>query len=336
MAPLVSIIVNCYNQAHYLKRSVKSVLEQTFSNLECLIVDDGSTDNTRQVAEELTRLDTRVRYLAKANGGLPAARNFGVQQAQGEWIQCLDADDWIHPDKIRFQLEHFHKQGIPAHRVVLYADYERVFIGSEEQIIDRQENTIGDLTSEAFIQRLLIPDFLIQSPHPALQQAMLMHRSALDEVKFPEDLKALGDRYFAVDLLAQDVQFIYTPIIGAFYTKHKTNRTNKWSYMRSYYTLFYEKVAQNYPALMTHCEPGISFLMDESIRENYREDVKRLKHITAYPIYLLDRGIKIRNSLSLELFYLTRLSLPRFLFYKKYRGPRSRRIFKFLSRNYSL
>ncbi|MBA3921646.1 MAG: glycosyltransferase family 2 protein, partial [Nostocaceae cyanobacterium] len=134
MAPFVSVIVNCFNQGHYLERSVKSVLSQTFTDLECLIVDDGSTDNTRQVAENLINQDPRVHYFFKQNSGLPSSRNFGMQQAQGEWIQYLDADDWIHQDKIRFQLEYLPLA--PALDIVLYADYERVFIGANEEILE--------------------------------------------------------------------------------------------------------------------------------------------------------------------------------------------------------
>ena len=205
MAPLVSIIVNCYNQAHYLERSVKSVLAQTLTDLECLIVDDGSTDNTRQVAENLMALDSRVRYCYKENGGLPAARNFGVQQAKGEWIQCLDADDWIHEDKTRFQLEHL--KGWENQEIVFYCDYERVFIDADEKIVERQPNLIGNLNSEELIQRLLIPDFLAGSPHPALQQCMLMKRSIFEKCHFPEEMKALGDRYFGIDILVNGVTF---------------------------------------------------------------------------------------------------------------------------------
>lgn len=100
----VSVIIPCFNCAQYLPRAVGNVLSQTFTDLECIIVDDGSTDDTRKITETLMKTDSRVRYLFKEHGGVSAARNFGIKHAKGEWIQQLDADVCLHKDKIRFQL----------------------------------------------------------------------------------------------------------------------------------------------------------------------------------------------------------------------------------------
>jgi glycosyltransferase involved in cell wall biosynthesis len=329
MTPLVSLIVNCFNQGRYLERAVKSVLAQTFSDIECLIVDDGSTDNTRQVAEYLMSIDSRVKYYFKENGGLPAARNFGIKQAQGEWIQCLDADDWIDEDKIRFQLSYV-PQG-NKENIVFYSDYERVIIGNYENIVDRQENIIGSLTSEQFIQRLLIPDFLANSPHPALQQCMLMHKSIFSSHRFEERLKALGDRYFAVDILMNDVKFIYTPRVGAFYTKHQSNRTNNWSYMKNYYLLFYDMVYQHHRELAKLCSVGTNYLLEEIIREKEQDNFNRLVKIAQPPFVICDKKIKLHHIALVKLFYKLRLSLPNFLLYEKYRGPRSKKVIAMFS-----
>ena len=91
MAPLVSFILPCFNRAIYLEKCVQSILNQTLSDLECLIIDDGSTDNTRQVANKLIAKDARVKYFYKENGGVSSARNFGINQAAGDWIQCLES-----------------------------------------------------------------------------------------------------------------------------------------------------------------------------------------------------------------------------------------------------
>ena len=93
---LVSIIVPCYNQAHFLDESLNSVLNQTYSNWECIIVNDGSPDNTEQVAKKWCKKDKRFQYLKKENGGLSSARNVGIKISKGEYILPLDADDIIH------------------------------------------------------------------------------------------------------------------------------------------------------------------------------------------------------------------------------------------------
>ena len=107
MQPLVSIIVPCYNQANYLSECLDSVRAQSYNHWECLIVDDGSPDNTPEVARQFEKQDRRFRYIKKENGGLPSARNCGIHQAKGEYILPLDADDKIHRDYITAALPVF-------------------------------------------------------------------------------------------------------------------------------------------------------------------------------------------------------------------------------------
>ncbi|MFB2835374.1 glycosyltransferase family 2 protein [Floridanema evergladense] len=329
MTPLVSIIITCFNQGKYLEKSVNSVLNQTFSDLECLIIDDGSTDNTREVSEHLVTRDSRIKYFYKENGGVSSARNYGFRQCQGEWIQFLDADDWINEDKIRFQLSH--KEGKNQSNSVFYTDYERVYLDKEQNITDRQLNIVGSLTREQLIQRLLIPDFLADSPFPVLQQCLLLNRNVFQKKMFDESLKALQDRDFPLDLAIAGVDFIYTPIVGAFYTKHQTNRTNKWSYMKNYYILFYETVYKRHPELVPLCEVGLDFLIKDTIREKDTQNFERLIKITNYPIYFWDKRFKINNPNLLKSIYRIRQVIPNFLIYEKYRGPRSEKIIAMFS-----
>lgn len=98
----ISIIVPCYNQAQYLPDCLQSVVEQTYSHWECIIVNDGSLDNTEAVALEWAAKDNRIKYLKKENGGLCSARNAGISSAEGKWILPLDADDKIGKDYLKF------------------------------------------------------------------------------------------------------------------------------------------------------------------------------------------------------------------------------------------
>ncbi|QIY91410.1 glycosyltransferase family 2 protein [Chryseobacterium gallinarum] len=95
MSELISIIVPCYNQAAYLDECLESVLNQTYQHWECIIVDDGSPDHTRELTKKWIEKDSRFRYHYKQNGGLSSARNAGIEIAKGEWILPLDADDKI-------------------------------------------------------------------------------------------------------------------------------------------------------------------------------------------------------------------------------------------------
>lgn len=102
---LVSIIVPCYNQGKYLAEALQSVLEQTYSFWECIIVNDGSTDETETVAKAWCVKDSRFIYLYKENGGLSSARNAGLAKAKGAYIQFLDSDDSIHCQKLAIQVD---------------------------------------------------------------------------------------------------------------------------------------------------------------------------------------------------------------------------------------
>ena len=93
--PLISVVVPCYNQAQYLDECLQSVLDQTYTDWECIIVNDGSPDHTEEIAKKWVEKDARFRYLFKENGGLSSARNAGIEIAKGEWILPLDADDKI-------------------------------------------------------------------------------------------------------------------------------------------------------------------------------------------------------------------------------------------------
>lgn len=99
MPPVITVIIPCYNQAHYLPDAVHSVIAQTYPHWECLIIDDGSTDATEKVAVRFCNTDERIKYIRKENGGLSSARNKGLDAAKGSFIQFLDSDDLINENK---------------------------------------------------------------------------------------------------------------------------------------------------------------------------------------------------------------------------------------------
>jgi glycosyltransferase involved in cell wall biosynthesis len=105
----VSIIVPCYNQAQYLEEALQSVLCQTYNNWECIIVNDGSPDNTGEIIEKWCKKDGRFKSIYQKNGGLSSARNLGISVAIGEVILPLDADDKIGLNYVLLAIEAFEK-----------------------------------------------------------------------------------------------------------------------------------------------------------------------------------------------------------------------------------
>jgi glycosyltransferase involved in cell wall biosynthesis len=103
----VSIIVPCYNQSFYLPETLRSVLTQTYSNWECVIVNDGSTDKSEDIALQFCSTDKRFRYFKKENSGVSDTRNYAIAHSQGDIILPLDGDDLISPDYLEKAVEVF-------------------------------------------------------------------------------------------------------------------------------------------------------------------------------------------------------------------------------------
>ncbi|MDQ1159699.1 glycosyltransferase involved in cell wall biosynthesis [Chryseobacterium sp. SORGH_AS 447] len=107
--PLISIIIPAYNQAPYLDECLQSVHRQTFTNWECIVVDDGSMDDTESIVQNWVKKDRKFKYYKKQNGGVSAARNLGIKEAKGKWILLLDGDDKIESKYLDFASKHFDK-----------------------------------------------------------------------------------------------------------------------------------------------------------------------------------------------------------------------------------
>ena len=107
---LVSVIIPCYMQGRFLNECIGSLVKQTYSHWEAIIINDGSNDETDRIASQLVKKDSRIRYYIKANEGPSAARNYGLKKAQGEFIQFLDADDTIASKKFETQINYLTKE----------------------------------------------------------------------------------------------------------------------------------------------------------------------------------------------------------------------------------
>lgn len=147
---LLSIIVPVYNVKPYLKKCVESIINQTYKNLQILLVDDGSTDGSQDICDEYARKDSRIVVIHKENGGLSTARNEGMDRAKGEYITFVDSDDWLEPnmyDEMITQLEKYdadlvacsffeckgdEKKAVGDSKNVTVLDKEEIFINKNQ------------------------------------------------------------------------------------------------------------------------------------------------------------------------------------------------------------
>jgi glycosyltransferase involved in cell wall biosynthesis len=162
--PQVSVIIPAYNGEAYIQQAIESVLTQTYRNWELIIIDDGSTDNTRQVWQQY---GDKLRYFSQKNQGVAAARNRGILAAKGEFIAFLDQDDWFLPDKLALQMASF--------------DTLSSIIGivhSGWRIVNPQGEAISDIESWHGIPELELPAWLLWKP--VFLGAMLFRRDWLE------------------------------------------------------------------------------------------------------------------------------------------------------------
>ena len=225
--PLVSVIVPCYNYGRFIGETLESLQRQTLQNWECIVVDDGSTDNSAEVVQAFVKSDFRIRYVYQQNKGLPAARNTGIGATTGKYIQFLDSDDLLQPDK----LQH-HTAYLEAHPKVelVYGGLRYFYDGTSELIFSPQhKNTPWTLNkSGAGIDLLpfLVISCVIMPPMP------VMRRTTIEKVTglFTEDLPSCEDWEVLIRCCYKNVQFKYLdlpntlPLMRLHHTSMTRNR----------------------------------------------------------------------------------------------------------------
>ena len=153
---MISVIVPIYKVEKYLRRCVDSVLAQTYTNFELLLVDDGSPDGCPQICDEYARLDARVKVIHKPNGGLISARNAGILAARGDYICYVDGDDWAKENMLQFIHEKITESPVPLDMVLFAA--HNVFEDHLEETINEAPEGYYDrerLEKEVFPQLLV-------------------------------------------------------------------------------------------------------------------------------------------------------------------------------------
>lgn len=173
--PLVSIIIPCYNHARFLAESVESVKRQTYKNVEIIVVDDGSTDETKAVSESIEG----IRYIYQGNQGLSAARNTGFQNSKGDYLVFLDADDYLYPDALRINVEHLQQN--PAWAFVS-GWHDKV----DEWKYPIEKDGLSVIHADHYMH-------FLQGNYIGMHAAVMYSRWVLNEFRFDTSLKACED-----------------------------------------------------------------------------------------------------------------------------------------------
>lgn len=151
--PLISIIFPMYNVERFVKKSLESVMQQSYQNIEIIIVNDGSTDNGFEICEELAKSDSRIILLEQKNQGLSAARNTGIDYANGDYLMFVDSDDWLHKDIISI----LYKDILDNNVELAMCSFKKVNKNYTENNIEKKGLEV--ISPKSAIQRMLLGEW---------------------------------------------------------------------------------------------------------------------------------------------------------------------------------
>ena len=206
MEPKISIIVPVYNVEQYLERCVESILKQTVDNFELLLINDGSSDNSGQLCDELSRRDNRIRVLHIQNGGVSNARNLGIQSSRGEWISFIDSDDFV----TEYYLETL-LQPVETDETIGFSIGKLHHI--QNGVVTPFQNTTSEVTGWNTEQTL--KELLTTEKTSFFPVAKLFRKSLVKDHKFNTQYHLAEDALFLTEVLLQtkcNTVFIDKPI----------------------------------------------------------------------------------------------------------------------------
>lgn len=226
--PKISIIIPCYKQAHFLNESIASVKAQTITSWEIIVVDDGSPDDTAAVAANLAADDNRIKLIRKNNGGLSSARNFGLAECKGEFIQFLDADDFLLPYKFEEDLNAIEKK---PNTTVVICDY--LFFNENGTYHNADFCQPRFISKEPLLDLIMLWEVKLSiPPHCFLMRRDLFTKNS---IQFSETLTNHEDWAAWMDIFRLKPNFTFTKRVAAHYRKHPTSMSSDPKTMYSGY-----------------------------------------------------------------------------------------------------
>ena len=259
MKDLITIIIPVYNVEKYLKQCIESVIKQTYTNLEIILVDDGSTDNSGNICDEYKKNDIRIKVIHKENGGVSCARNFGLENASGKYIGFIDSDDYVEPEYCEKLLKSIKENNVQC----ALCKFDKVYEKNNSSIIN-ESNYIIDTNS--FIMEVLN----VQKGFGFCTQK-LWTREALFDIRYNEKIKVGEDSLFCIES-CKNIENIYV-----LNEKLYHYRFNENSLVRKFDEKYIEKYLKAMKETKIYIEKG----------HDNPEIIKRFNNYIVYNILLI-------------------------------------------------
>ena len=210
---MISVMMPVYNAGEFLRHSIESVLRQTITDFELIIVNDGSTDNSEEII--LSYSDARIKYFKKENGGQASARNLALEHVKGEFIVFQDADDISVPNRFETLLRHFTSE-------------ETAFVHSDMLLIDKNNVPIGYWQSRQ-IEKSKLLRYLLKVGTPFNNPSIMVRRKIIEPYRYDLSLK-IGEDTDMVSKFALNCRSVYVPEPLLLYRRHANNISKQSDY----------------------------------------------------------------------------------------------------------
>ncbi len=239
--PLITLVVPVYNVEEYLNECVDSVVNQTYSNLEIILVDDGSTDQSPVICDEYALKDNRIHVIHQHNGGLSAARNIGIENAHGEYISFLDSDDYLSPDAI----ESMYNTLIENDAQISAIGYQSFCNGIEI----KEKRLPNELYKWSKVE--VLDSFLFNGYLNPCACGKLFKMNLWNELRFPVG-KLFEDQFTVYKVIDRCLNIVFQPE-GKYHYRKRANSIGHSKFSKKTYDLYnaineeYEYISSNYP-----------------------------------------------------------------------------------------
>ncbi len=208
-----------YNRAHFIMETLVSVQAQTFLNWECLIIDDGGKDNTREVVASILEQDSRFQFLKRTDRykkGLPGCRNFGLDIAKGEFVVFFDDDDVIHPDNLKIGIE------VVEANTIDFCHYQKMSFETERPLIKSNPIAIVQSLNKADIEKIITQEISLASC------TVLWKKQCFDSIRFNESLLYAEEWECYSMIIAENFKGIIIDNVLYYNRKHPESNTGEF------------------------------------------------------------------------------------------------------------
>ncbi len=302
MNSLISIIIPVYNAEYWLEECLNSVINQTYANLEIILVDDGSSDNSGRICDEYATKDKRIKVIHTENRGVSSARNTGLDLAQGDYVSFIDSDDFVDKDYI-FAM---HQKSIETNAGLVFCHYSKFVEGKtipiDEKIPELINVNIKDDNFLYFIHRF----FNFNQSIFGGTWRVLFKENILHTIKFVPDIKVSEDLLFLLHVILKAKRIASVKEHLYFYrqTNHSVTSKYKKNFLSSQLSLYRElkkifdafdnvqskQIFETYSCLLCY------YLFSNEVKfkqQNRRNNIKEIRESALYKHFCLKNGLKI-------------------------------------------